>query len=201
MNKYPLIEILVFFCRHSRLAKPSWRKEYTHQLKRVRSCHSKVIGGIKKSYYSIETKSGKIFDIEFDQEELLWSLVQNDTQKNVVIDRVLVHMKRHKHQPSDAHRMTPIRFEVFPKELIERTTTIEFALIERLRPYRFKRSKHGSIQVSQIETTHMENTMITKHLNYLVEDTEQRFYHLVYTLDQLDWRFMQEVDREFLFVR
>ncbi|MEP1152199.1 MAG: hypothetical protein ABJH08_10770 [Balneola sp.] len=201
MNKFPLIEILVFFCRHSRLPKPIWRKEFTHQLKRVRSCHSKSVGGIKKSFYSIETMDGQIFELEFDQEELLWSLIQCEAQKGLVIDRVLVHVKRHKHQPSDAHRMIPIRFEIFPKEIIERATPIEFALIDRLRPYRFKRGKHGSIQVSRIETSHMENTMITKHLHFVAEDTEQRFYHLVYTLDQLDWRFMQEVDREFLFVR
>ncbi len=201
MNKYPLIDILVFFCRHSRLPKPAWRTEFTHQLKRVRSCHSKSVGGIKKSFYSVETKEGLIFDLEFDQEELLWSLVENKDRQDSVIDRVLVQVKRHKHQPSDAHRIVPLRFEIFPNQEIERRTPIEFALIDRLRPYRFKKGKYGSIQVSRIETAHMENTMITKHLHFVAEDTEQRFYHLVYTLDQLDWRFMQEVDREFLFVR
>ena len=149
----------------------------------------------------METKDGRIFEVEFNQEELLWSLVENKEQEDLVIDRVLVQVRRHKYQPSDAHRMIPLRFEIFPKEQIERTKPIEFALIDRLRPYRFKKGKHGSIQVSRIETAHMENTMITKHLHFVAEDTEQRFYHLVYTLDQLDWRFMQEVDREFLFLR
>lgn len=40
MNKYPLIEMLAFFCRHSQLTVPTWRKTYVRHLKRVRSCHT-----------------------------------------------------------------------------------------------------------------------------------------------------------------
>ncbi len=201
MNKYPLVEILVFFCRHSRLVKPTWRPEYVKHLKRIRSCYSKVEGGIRKSFYTIETKEGTIYELEFDQEELLWSLLKTEEQKDLLVDRVLVQVKRHKHLPSDAHRMVPLRFEIIDKEAVERKSPIEMALIDRLRPYRFLRGKHNSIQVSRIESAHMENTMITKHLHYVTEDTDERFYHLVYTLDQMDWRFMQEVDKEYLFVR
>ena len=43
--------------------------------------------------------------------------------------------------------------------------------------------------------------MVTRHLHYIVEDTERRFYHVVYILDQGDWRFIQEVDEQFLFHR
>lgn len=55
--------------------------------------------------------------------------------------------------------------------------------------------------MKQIETRHLENVMVTKHAHYVVEDTDGRFYHLVYILDEGDWRFMQEVDEQFLFVR
>jgi len=85
-----------------------------------------------------------------------------------------------------AHKIIPLRFEIFPKEEVDRRTPIEFALIDRLRPYRIKRGNHGLIQVSRIETSHMENIMITNHLHFVVEDTQQWFYHLIYTLDQLD---------------
>jgi|SRR5690554_1523611 len=201
MNKYPIVEILIFFCRHSRLQKPSWRPQYVQHLKRIRSCHSKVEGGIRKSFYTVETKEGAIYELEFNHEELLWSLSNTESQKGLLVDRLLVHTKKHKHLPSQAHRMVPLRFEIFVEDEVERKSPIEMALVDRLQPYRFLKGKHNSIQISRIETSHMENTMLTKHLHYVAEDTDERFYHLVYTLDQMDWRFMQEVDKEYLFVR
>ncbi|MEQ9308104.1 MAG: hypothetical protein RLN90_01535 [Balneolaceae bacterium] len=201
MNKYPLIEMLAFFSRHIRMDVPVWRLEYVRQVVRVRSSHSKVEGGIKKSFYSVETKEGEIFNLEFNQEDLLWCLEQSGHSKGFTIDRVLVHCKRHKHSASDSHRIVPIRFEVFPVELIERKTPIELALIDRIKPYRFKRGKHGSIQVKSIETQHNEPKLTEKNLNYVVEDTDGRFYHVLFVPDLLDWRFMQEVDEQFFFVR
>ncbi|WP_018126635.1 hypothetical protein [Balneola vulgaris] len=201
MNKFPIVDMLAFFCRYNRLAKPAWRPQYVRQVAQIRSCYSKVKGGIRTSYYSVETKDGEIIELEFNQEELLWSLDDKRQKEGLRVDRVLVHVKRHKHQPSDAHRLQPIRFEVLPVSEIERPSPLELPLIERMAPFRFQRRKAGSTQVHHIETKHLENTMITKHLHYVVEDIDQRFYHLVYTLDQMDWRFMQEVDREFFFVR
>lgn len=57
------------------------------------------------------------------------------------------------------------------------------------------------MQVTGIETRHIENVMITKHLHYVVQTDSGRFFHLVYILDQTDWRFMQEVDEELFFFR
>lgn len=201
MNKFPLIEMLAFFARHSRMQTPGWREAYVRHLKRVRSCHTKVQGGIKKSFYSVETKEGEIINLELDQEELIWYVEQTGPFKHYTVDRVLAHMKRHKHLPSDAHRIIPVRFELFPTSLIERKTPIEMALIDRLKPYRFKKGKNGSIQVKDIETKHYENKLTEKNLNYVVEDTDGRFYHVLFIPDLMDWRFMQEVDEEFFFVR
>lgn len=201
MNRYPLVEMLIFFCRYSRLPNPGWRPRYTQHLKRIRSCHSKAEGGIQKSFYTVETKEGGIYDLEFNQEELLWRLSNTEAQKGLLADRLLVHAKRHKYLPSPAHRLVPLRFEIFPEDKAERKTPAEMALIDRLQPYRFLKGKHNSIQISRIETSHTENTMLTRHLHYVAEDTDRRFYHLVYVLDQADWRFVQEVDKEYLFVR
>lgn len=201
MNKYPLIEMIAFFLRHTRLQIPKWRTEFVHHVKRVRSSHTKVEGGIKKSFYNVETKKGEIINLEFNQEDLIWQLEQSGIYKGFAVDRLLTHCQRHKHSPSDSHRIIPIRFEVFPIELIDRKTPIELALIDRVRPFRFKKSRNGSIQVKSIETQHLENKFTEKNLNYVIEDTDGRFYHVVFIPDLLDWRFMQEVDEQFFFVR
>jgi len=201
MNKYPLIEMIAFFLRHTRLQIPKWRTEFVHHVKRVRSSHTKVEGGIKKSFYNVETKKGEIINLEFNQEDLIWQLEQSGIYKGFAVDRLLAHCQRHKHSPSDSHRIIPIRFEVFPIELIDRKTPIELALIDCVRPFRFKKSRNGSIQVKSIETQHLENKFTEKNLNYVIEDTDGRFYHVVFIPDLLDWRFMQEVDEQFFFVR
>ena len=168
--------------------------------RRVRSSHTKLEGGIKKSQYTVETKEGEIVNLSLDHEEMIWELEPVDPFKGFVIDRLLAYVKRHKHLPSESHRIVPIRFELIPRENLDRKTPIELAFMDRMQPYRFKKGK-VSIQVKQIETRHLENVMVTKHAHYVVEDTDGRFYHLVYILDEGDWRFMQEVDEQFLFVR
>lgn len=202
MNKFPLVEMLAFFCRYAPVKHPDWRLPYRRDVDRVRSCHSKIDGGVRKSFYTIETKSGEILNLIFDEEELLWSLEKTPGYEDKAIDRVLVLVDRHKHKPSRAHRIKPLRFELMPEEETKRHYDgTESPLIRRMQPYRFRSGKLHSAQVIDIPTRHLENTMITKELNYVVETDEQRFFHLIYILDQLDWRFMQEVDEEFFFVK
>lgn len=201
MNKYPLIEMIAFFLRHTRLQTPQWRTEFVHHVHRVRSSHTKKEGGITKSFYSVETKEAVIINLEFNHEDLIWYLEQSGTQKGFTVDRVLAHCKRHKHTPSDSHRIIPLIFEVFPQAQIDRKTPIELALIDRVKPFRFKKGKNGSIQVNSIEAQHLENKFTEKNLNYVIEDTDGRFYHVIFIPDLLDWRFMQEVDEQFFFVR
>lgn len=201
MNKTPLIETLIFFCRYSRLERPIWREVYLKRVKNIRSRHSKKEGGIKKSFFTIETTAGEILNLEFNQEDLLWELEQTGAYKGKVVDRVLAHMKRNKHLPSDAHRIDPKRIEIFPSSNIERTSPIELALVDRILPYRFLKSKNYSIEVQTIETKHQENKIHEQNLNYVVQDTDKRFYHILFIPDLLDWRFIQEVDEQLLFDR
>lgn len=202
MNKYPLIEMLAFFNRFAKVGQVDWRHPYRKDMKQVRSCHSRVEGGVHKSYYTIETKSGEIVDLIFDEEELLWSFIPSAGYEGKTVDRVLALVQRHKHLPSRAHRIIPYRFELLPEELAKKQYDgTELPLIQRMQPYRFRSGKLASSQVIDIPTRHIENTMITKELNYVVETEEHRFFHLIYILDQMDWRFMQEVDEELFFMR
>ncbi|MBO6584767.1 MAG: hypothetical protein JJ953_01545 [Gracilimonas sp.] len=202
MNKFPLVDMLAVFTRYGGIEPPYWRKLYQRDVAHVRSCHSKVQGGIRKSFYTVETKSGDILDLVFDEEELLWSLIPQPGYEGKTIDRMLVYVQRHKHLPSRAHRIVPYRFELLPEELAKKHYDgTERPLIQRMQPYRFQSGKINSAQVIGIPTRHTENVMITKELNYVVETDEHRFFHLVYILDQLDWRMMQEVDEEFFFVK
>lgn len=202
MNEFPLVEMLAFFARYEATPDADWRLPYRRDLQRVRSCHSKEQGGVRKSFYTIDTKQGERFDLVFNEQELLWSLDKSAGYEDKAIDRVLALVDRHKHKPSRAHRIIPYRFELLPEELAKKTYDgTEKQLIQRMQPYRFRSGKIPSTQVLGIPTKHTENTMITKELNYVVETDEHRFFHLIYILDEMDWRFMQEVDEEFFFVR
>jgi len=180
------------------------------QVRHIRSCHTKTLGGVRYSFFSIVTQQGEAMDIRFNHDELLWDIValpgselaiHSEDGSHFVIDRILVHQQRHKHQPSLAHRMRPIRFEWLPHAQCARQSPIEHAKVDRMHPYRFLKGKNSSYQVHRIETRHLEDVMVTRHFHYVIEDTERRFYHVVYILDQGDWRFIQEVDEQFLFHR
>lgn len=204
MNKYPLVEMLAFFSRFGMLSEPKWRDAYVHKMKRIRSCHTKSEGGVWRSFYSVETKQGHIIDLVFDEADLIWRLEHPDEYPGMVVDRVLALVKRHKHMPSRAHRIIPYLFELIPEEeLPQKGPAKGPSLVERVQPFRFK-SKSGkleSAQVMEIVTRHLENVMVTKHLHYVVKTDLRRYFHLVFILDEQDWRFMQEVDEEFFFVR
>lgn len=202
MNKFPLVEMIAFFSQYLQDQKPVWREPYVKHTARIRSCHSKMDGGVRKSFFSVETKMGSIFDLVFDEEELLWSLDARSNMAHYTVDRVLALIQRHKHLPSRAHRIIPYRFEIIPRAQVQRKQSgMELSLVQRVQPYRFQSGKIISAQVIKIPTKHLENVMITKQLHYVVETDAQRFFHLVYILDEMDWRMIQEVDEEFFFVR
>jgi len=202
MNTFPIIEMLALYCRSRRLEKPTWRTASTRHLHRVRSCHSKTDGGVRKSYYSIETKCGEIFDLIYNEEELIWSLDPSDRYPDHEVDNVLALVKRHKHTPSRAHRIIPYRFEVIPKSHIQNKDGRPVPpLVQRVEPFRFQSGKIPSSQIIDIVTRHVENVMVTKHLHYVVETDQHRYFHIVYILDESDWRLMNEVDEQFFFVK
>lgn len=193
--------MLAFYDRFARRAQPAWREEFVMHLKKVRSCHSKVDGGVKKSFYSVETRSGDIVDLIYNEEELTWTLEPSGQFPEHVVDRVLALIKRHKHTPSRAHRIIPYRFEIVPAVLVQKNRPAgNPSMVNRVEPFRFQSGNISSAQAIRVVTRHLENVMITKHLHYVIETDQHRFYHLVYILDQGDWRLMNEVDAEYFFV-
>lgn len=202
MNKFPMIEMLAFFTRYEVHPHADWRLPYRRDVQKVRSCHSRIHGGIRKSYYTVDTKQGDRLSLIFNEQELIWSLDRSVGYHEKAIDRMLALVDRHKHKPSRAHRIIPYRFELLPEELAKKDYDgTEKPLIKRMQPYRYRSGKIPSTQVIDIPTRHLENTMITKELNFVVETDQHRFAHVVYILDELDWRFMQEVDEQYFFVR
>ena len=123
MNNFPLIEMLTFFPRYSEAHTFDWRHRYVRKVRQIKSCHTKMLGGVPYSFFSITTQHGETMDVRFNHDELLWDIValpgfdssiHSEDESRLVIDRVLVHQQRHKHQPSLAHRIRPIRFEWLP---------------------------------------------------------------------------------------
>lgn len=88
MNEFPLVEMLAFFTCFEMKPNADWRLSYRRYLQRVCSCHSKEKGGVRKSYYSIDTKQGERFDLAFNGQELLWSLDKTNGYEDKAIDRL-----------------------------------------------------------------------------------------------------------------
>ena len=134
MNNFPLVEMLAFFPRYSEVYTFDWRPRYVRQVRHIRSCHTKTLGGVQYSFFSIVTQQGEAMDVRFNHDELLWDIValpgselaiHSEDGSHFVIDRILVHQQRHKHQPSMAHRIRPIRFEWLPYARCARKSPIE----------------------------------------------------------------------------
>lgn len=197
MNEEPIVEMLAFFSRYKRIEKPVWEKKYLLKTKEVRSCHSRVEGGIHNSYYSIETQCGQLVELIFCEEDLTWSLQANTFFEDHVVDKVLAHIHRHKHKPQRAYRVIPYKFEIIPSSEIETRNKTGLPFHYRIQPYRFKSGKFPSTQVIKIVERHLEDHMTTKVLHYVLLTDSKRFLHFYYTMDKLDWRFRKEIDPEF----
>lgn len=197
MNEEPMVEMLAFFSRYSRIEHPRWNKRYVLKMKEVRSCHSRVEGGIHKSYFSVETQCGQLVELIFCEDDLTWSLQSTASFENHVVDKMLAHIHRHKHKPQRAHRITPYKFEIIPASDMEHRSKTGLPLHYRIQPYRFKSGKFPSTQVIKIIERHLEDHMTTKVLHYVVLTDTRRYVHLYYTMDMLAWRFRKEIDPEF----
>jgi len=74
-------------------------------------------------------------------------------------------------------------------------------LSERISPYRLLKGPRESHQIIEVVTRHTENLMTTKHLHFVVKTDANWYYHINFEMDLLDWRFIQQVDAEFFFMR
>lgn len=201
MNKFPIVDTIALYSRYRKNEKSVWEENHARHLKRVQSCHSRIDGGVRQSYYSIETTKGEIINLVYNEEELTWALSPSEFFPDHVLGRVLVRVHRHKHTHSRAHRIVPHRVEILSAGERQSGPATGLPYTYRLQPYRFQSGKIPSSQVTEIVTRHLENVMDTKHLHYVVKADQERLFHLVYIMDQGGWRLLKEVDEEFFFVK
>jgi hypothetical protein len=217
MQSYPMIDVLVFFASKTMNTAFEWRKTYRKDVAQIRSGYTKRDGGSAIAYYTVTLKEGGILELAYDTAELLWFLpksVTNEAYQDYYIDRMLALFRRNKNVGSINQRIIPYRFELIKKgtELITLTTKKQEKTIinstktlgplsERLSPYRLLKGQHEAHQVVEVVTRHTENLMTTKHLHFVVKTDANWFYHINFEMDLLDWRFIQQVDSEFFFMR
>ena len=66
-----IVDMIAFYARFSHMRKPRWRASITLYLKRIRLFHSRVNGGIRRSYYTFESTEGELIDLVYNEEDLL----------------------------------------------------------------------------------------------------------------------------------
>lgn len=219
MQSYPMIDVLVFFASNIANTGFEWRKECRRDIAQIRSGYTKRDGGSAIAYYTVALKTGGIMELAYDTAELLWFLpksVINEAYQGYSIDRMLALFRRNKNVGSINQRITPYRFELIkagsnePHQVPSKQSyrkKLEIAqkplgpLSERLSPFRILKSPRDPHQVVEVVTRHTENLMTTKHLHFVVKTDANWYYHINFEMDLLDWRFIQQVDAEFFFMR
>jgi hypothetical protein len=95
------------------------------------------------------------------------------------------------------NRVEPLRFTLTAKKGLKSRW---HNLPNRLSPYRIQKAGHtGSFHIQYIQTRHLENLQISRHLHYVVQADTGQYYHVVLEKDLNDWRLIQEVDAAFFF--
>jgi len=197
---FPTIDILALFTRYQRDRKPDWSRNATRRIRRIRTSHARRAGDDMRAYYTVETRDGKCFDLEYDSRHLIWELT--DPPDNLVLDNVVAHFRRSSRVESLDHLLIPYWFQLIDKQAIASANNARIELTDRMEPFRFllkTRFKPKSHQVKHIRSTHLENIQTDRHLHYLAETEEGRYFSLVYSHRKWKWHFIQEVDEQFLF--
>jgi|GEM_PF-654741 hypothetical protein len=217
MQSYPMIDVLVFFASNTMNTGFEWRKLYRKDIAQIRSAYTKREGGSAIAYYTVSLKEGGILELAYDIAELLWFLpksVTNEAYQGYTIDRMLALFRRNKNVGSENQRIIPYRFELIKVgtdttkvstqrngKIINTSKKPLYALSERISPYRLLKGPRESHQIIEVVTRHTENLMTTKHLHFVVKTDANWYYHINFEMDLLDWRFIQQVDAEFFFMR
>lgn len=199
---FPTIDVLALFTRYQRDSKPDWSENTTHRIRRIRTSHAKRSGDDMQAFYTVETRDGELFELRFDSNHLIWDLIHPPEYPDLVLDNVIGHFRRSTRVESLDHRVVPYWFQLIHKTDIATRNGVGMELTDRMEPFRFlvkQRFKPQSHQVIRVHSTHLENIQTDRHLHYLAETWEQRYFSLVYSHRRWNWHFLQEVDEEFLF--
>ena len=135
----PIVDMIALYSRYSRMRKPRWRASVTLYLKRIRLFHSRVDGGIRKSFYTFESTQGDLIDLVYNEDELTWEKKPDTYYSGFELYTVLALVRKEKDEPSRAHRVVPLRLGLVPKARIpKKNQSTGLPLAYRIHPYRFQ---------------------------------------------------------------
>ena len=190
-----VVDMIVLYSRFSRMRKPRWRASVTLYLKRIRLFHSRVNGGIRRSYYTFESTKGELIDLVYNEEELLWEKEPDEFYSAYDLTSVLALIRMEKNQPSRAHRVVPLRLGLVPKNISQKEhPATGLPLTYRIQSYRFQSESVLSAQVVDIPSRKQKNMPQTKQLHYIVKADTGQHYELAFDQDQSDWLLVRTVD-------
>ena len=66
-------------------------------------------------------------------------------------------------------------------------------------PIRFDLPSGDSHQIASIRQTHKERVGQATHHHFVVQTKEQRCFHILFDTGELQWKFVQEFDADYLF--
>ncbi|MCC5907172.1 MAG: hypothetical protein JJU13_13255 [Balneolaceae bacterium] len=194
-SDFIVVDMIALYSRFSRLRKPRWRASVTLYLKRIRHYHSRVDGGVRKSYYTFESPNDELIDLVYNEDELTWEKEPDDYYADHKLTVVLALILKEIDQPSRAHRIIPLRLGLITdQKSISNKVGTGLPLSYRVQPFRFQSESVLSTQVMGIISRKQKNKSLTKELHYIVKTDSGQHYHLVFDQDQSDWVFVKVVD-------
>lgn len=190
-----VVDMIALYSRYSRMRKPRWRASLTLYLKRIRLFHSRVDGGIRKSFYTFESTKGDLIDLVYNEDELTWVKEPDTYYSDFELLMVLALVRKEKDEPSRAHRVVPLRLGLVSKASIpKRNPSTGLPLTYRIQPYRFQSESVLSAQVVDIPARKLQNLPLTKRLHYIATTDTGQHYEMVFDQDQSDWLLVRTVD-------
>ena len=164
-------------------------------LKRIRLFHSRVNGGVRRSYCTFESSKGDLIDLIYNEDELTWEKKPDALYSDYDLSTVLALVRKEKNQPSRAHRVVPLRLGMEPKNRSQKQpseTGLPFTY--RVQPYRFQSDAVLSAQVEDIPSRKQKNMPQTKQLHYIVKTDTGQHYELAFDQHEADWLLVRTVD-------
>jgi len=190
-----IVDTIALYSRYFRMRRPRWRASVTLYLKRIRLFHSRVNGGVRRSYCTFESTKGDLIDLVYNEDELTWEKKPDALYSGYDLSTVLALIRKEKNQPSRAHRVVPLRLGLEPKSSSQKessATGLPFTYC--VQPYRFQGDSVLSAQVEDIPIRRQKNMLQTKQLHYIVKTDTGQHYELAFDQYEADWLLVRTVD-------
>jgi len=190
-----VFDMIALYSRYSRMRKPRWRASVTLYLKRIRLFHSRVNGGVRRSYCTFESTKDDLIDLIYNEDELTWEKKPDALYSGYDLSTVLALIRKEKNQPSRAHRVVPLRLGLEPMNRSQQESSATgLPFTYRVQPYRFQGDSVLSAQVEDILIRRQKNLPQTKQLHYIVKTDTGQHYELAFDQYEADWLLVRTVD-------